>query len=243
MTGTAAQSRTERHHDDPPCHPVARAPQPWPRARDDPRGVRLRGGAGCRRDRSRRVNAGRRGRSRRVPADISEIGTLRVGTDASYAPNEFFDVDGETIIGMDIDLFDAVASELGLHAENHSAEFASIILNVYSDKYNVGVSSFTVSEERMLEVNMVTYFNAGTQWAVAEGNPLTCSSTKAGIRPPAPWCPVRLTPCWLTSPWPPTPFSRSAGTSRPQASCTTPRHTASDRDGSTPSGFGILGGG
>lgn len=106
-----------------------------------------------------------------VPDDIAETGTLRVGTDASYAPNEFFDTDGETIIGMDIDLFDAVAAELGLDTEYQSADFASIIPGVNSDKYDVGVSSFTVNEERMTEVTMVSYFSAGTQWAVASGNP------------------------------------------------------------------------
>ncbi|MGB5952805.1 MAG: ABC transporter substrate-binding protein [Ornithinimicrobium sp.] len=106
-----------------------------------------------------------------VPADIADSGTLRVGTDASYAPNEFFDADGETIIGMDIDLFDAVAAELGLETEYQSADFASIIPGVASDKFDVGVSSFTVNEERMTEVNMVSYFSAGTQWAVASGNP------------------------------------------------------------------------
>ncbi|CAN5480952.1 ABC transporter substrate-binding protein [soil metagenome] len=106
-----------------------------------------------------------------VPADIADSGTLRVGTDASYAPNEFFDADGETIIGMDVDLFDAVAAELGLETEYQSADFASIIPGTNSDKYDVGVSSFTINEERMLEVNMVSYFSAGTQWAVASGNP------------------------------------------------------------------------
>ncbi len=106
-----------------------------------------------------------------VPQDIKDAGVLRVGTDATYAPNEFFDEDGETIIGLDIDLFDAVAEELGLTAEYQSADFGSIIAGVNSDQYDVGVSSFTINEERKLEVNMVSYFSAGTQWAVASGNP------------------------------------------------------------------------
>ena len=33
------------------------------------------------------------------------------------------------------------------------------------------MSSFTINEDRKLEVNMVSYFSAGTQWAVASGNP------------------------------------------------------------------------
>lgn len=106
-----------------------------------------------------------------VPADVMEAGVLRVGTDATYAPNEFFDEDGETIIGLDIDLFSAVAQELGLTAEYQSADFGSIIAGVNSDQYDVGVSSFTINDERKLEVNMVSYFSAGTQWAVASGNP------------------------------------------------------------------------
>ncbi|MGB3593091.1 MAG: ABC transporter substrate-binding protein [Ornithinimicrobium sp.] len=106
-----------------------------------------------------------------VPQDLRDSGTIRIGTDATYAPNEFFDEDGTTIIGMDIDLFDAVADELGLETEYQSADFGSIIAGVNSDKYDIGVSSFTINEERKLEVNMVSYFNAGTQWAVAAGNP------------------------------------------------------------------------
>ena len=38
-------------------------------------------------------------------------------------------------------------------------------------KYDMGVSSFTVNADRMKQVNMVSYFNAGTQWAAAPGNP------------------------------------------------------------------------
>ncbi len=106
-----------------------------------------------------------------VPDDIREAGKLVIGTDASYAPSEFFDEDGETIVGMDIDLFDAVAAEMGLETEYQNADFGTIIGGVDGGKYDMGVSSFTVNDERKQEVNMVSYFNAGTQWAVASGNP------------------------------------------------------------------------
>ena len=35
----------------------------------------------------------------------------------------------------------------------------------------MGVSSFTVNTDREKQVDMVSYFNAGTQWAAAPGNP------------------------------------------------------------------------
>lgn len=114
-----------------------------------------------------------------VPDDIREAGKLVIGTDASYAPSEFFDEDGSTIIGMDIDLFDAVAAEMGLETEYQNADFGTIIGGVDGGKYDMGVSSFTVNDERKQQVNMVSYFSAGTQWAVASGNP-------EGVDPDAP---------------------------------------------------------
>nr|WP_231747642.1 ABC transporter substrate-binding protein [Auraticoccus cholistanensis] len=106
-----------------------------------------------------------------LPQEIQDSGVIQVGTDASYAPNEFLDADGETVIGMDIDLFDAVAAKLGVTAEYQPATFDTIITGVQSGRYDVGVSSFTINEERTKQVNMVSYFSAGTQWAAAAGNP------------------------------------------------------------------------
>jgi polar amino acid transport system substrate-binding protein len=106
-----------------------------------------------------------------VPSAISSDGTITVGTDATYAPNEFLDTDGETVIGFDIDLFRAVATKLGLDVTFTPAPFSAIIPGVSSGKYEIGVSSFTISADRVKQTNMVSYFNAGTQWATAEGNP------------------------------------------------------------------------
>ena len=107
----------------------------------------------------------------KVPQKIKDAGKIVVGSDASYAPNEFLADDGKTVQGMDVDLFTAVAAKLGLKAEFQNAGFDTIILGVTSGKYDVGVSSFTINDERKKSVNMVSYFNAGTQWVVKSGNP------------------------------------------------------------------------
>jgi polar amino acid transport system substrate-binding protein len=106
-----------------------------------------------------------------VPAEVASDGTLLVGTDASYAPSEFLDVDGTTIIGFDVDLVKAVGQVLGLEAEVQNAPFDSLVSGVKSGKYELGVSSFTINPERVQQVDMVSYFNAGTSWAVPKGNP------------------------------------------------------------------------
>ncbi|GAA2668149.1 ABC transporter substrate-binding protein [Actinoplanes palleronii] len=105
----------------------------------------------------------------KVPADIKAGGKLVIGVDSTYAPNEFIDTDGKTVVGFDVDLFDAVGQKLGLTTEWQSATFDSIIPGVSTGKYNVGVSSFTINADRMKEVNMVSYFSAGTQWAAKTG--------------------------------------------------------------------------
>jgi polar amino acid transport system substrate-binding protein len=113
-----------------------------------------------------------------VPQAIQDKGMLTVGTDASYAPSEFLAGDGRTIQGFDVDLFTAVAAKLGLKVEFVPAKFDSIITGVQGAKYDLGVSSFTVNADRMKQATMVSYFNAGTQWATAPGNPKKVDPTK-----------------------------------------------------------------
>lgn len=107
----------------------------------------------------------------KVPAGIKADGAIRVGTDSTYAPSEFLDTDGKTIVGFDVDLFTAVAEKLGLKATFETAPFSSIIPGVGSGKYEIGVSSFTINDERKQQATMVSYFSAGTQWAAKKGNP------------------------------------------------------------------------
>ncbi|MEV0272891.1 ABC transporter substrate-binding protein [Hamadaea sp. NPDC050747] len=107
----------------------------------------------------------------KVPAAIKSDGKIIVGTEATYAPAEFLDADGKTVIGFDIDLFKAVAARLGLTAEFQQSTFGAIIPGVGTGKYEAGVSAFTINKERLQQANMTSYFSAGTQWAVKKGNP------------------------------------------------------------------------
>src|SRR5450759_87421 len=107
----------------------------------------------------------------KLPAKIKSAGQIVVGTDATYAPNEFLNADGKTVQGMDVDLFNAVMQKFGVKVVWQPAGFDTIIAGVDSGKYDIGVSSFTINADRMKQANMVSYFNAGTQWATPPGNP------------------------------------------------------------------------
>jgi polar amino acid transport system substrate-binding protein len=107
----------------------------------------------------------------KLPAKIKTAGKVIVGVDASYAPNEYLDADGKTVVGWDVDLFNAVMQKFGVTVEWKPAIFDSIITGIQGGKYDVGVSSFTINDARKKQVNMVSYYSAGTQWAAAAGNP------------------------------------------------------------------------
>ena len=101
-----------------------------------------------------------------VPKSIASKGTLTVAADATYAPNEFIASDGKTVIGMDADLAKSLAEVMGLKASVQNVTFDSIIPGLAANKYDLGMSSFTVTKEREKTVDFVTYAIAGTSFFV-----------------------------------------------------------------------------
>ncbi|ALE93106.1 ABC transporter substrate-binding protein [Arthrobacter alpinus] len=105
-----------------------------------------------------------------LPAALKDKATLEIGSDTSYEPAEFLDKDGQTPVGYDIDMAKAIAATLGKKAVAHTADFPTILPKL-GTVYDLGMSSFTITQERSKAVNFVSYFNAGTLWAVQKGNP------------------------------------------------------------------------
>lgn len=103
-----------------------------------------------------------------VPAEVADRGSLIIGTEPTYAPNEFKNEAGDPI-GWDIELAGGVAAKLGLTPEFQVAKFDNIIPSVAGGKADIGASSFTDTVEREKQVDFVNYYNAGIQWASAEG--------------------------------------------------------------------------
>ena len=54
-----------------------------------------------------------------------------------------------TIIGMDVDLGNAIAQKLGLKAEFQNSAFSGIIPGIDGAKYELGMSSFSINAERV----------------------------------------------------------------------------------------------
>ena len=105
-----------------------------------------------------------------LPESVTKDGKLTVGMDTSYAPAEFLAEDGKTPVGFDVDIAKALANMFGLEVVPQTSNFDSIIPSI-GTKYDIGISSFTITPERMEAVDFVSMFKAGSTWVVKKGNP------------------------------------------------------------------------
>jgi polar amino acid transport system substrate-binding protein len=99
-------------------------------------------------------------------SDAKPQQTLTVAADATYAPNEFLDKDGKTIIGMSADLATALGKAMNARVRLVNAPFDGILPGLAAGKYDLGISSFTDTKEREKSVDFVTYYSAGTSFFV-----------------------------------------------------------------------------
>jgi len=107
-----------------------------------------------------------------LPAKYKQQGHLTIAADATYAPMEFIAKDGKTVIGADVDLGEAIAKKLGVTAQFVNAGFDTIIPALQSGKYDMSMSSFTITKKREEVVDFVSYLTAGTSFYVkAQGGP------------------------------------------------------------------------
>lgn len=88
-------------------------------------------------------------------------GTLKVATNATFAPYEY--MEGGEIIGIDIDLAKAICDILGMSLKIEDIEFDSIISAVQSGKSDIGLSGMTVTEDRLKSIDFTDSYTTATQ--------------------------------------------------------------------------------
>jgi len=106
-----------------------------------------------------------------VPDNIKSNGKVVVATDPTYAPMELVASDGSTIEGVDPEIGKALGDVLGVKFTFVKSTFDAIIPGLSAGKYDLGMSSFTDTKEREKVLDFVTYFKAGTDLMVPQGNP------------------------------------------------------------------------
>lgn len=102
-----------------------------------------------------------------------EDGMLTVGSDIAYPPIEYYEEGTQNAVGLDVDLMAALAEAMGVDFEfEQVADFAGIVGDLKSSRYDVVMSAISITEERSAEIDFVPYFGpAGTGVLVPAGNP------------------------------------------------------------------------
>ena len=100
--------------------------------------------------------------------ELYTAGTLTIGSDVSYPPQEYFPEGSQTATGFDVDLGKALADKMGLKFAVVNQVFAGIIPGLSGKKFDVIISAMTINADRQKVVDFIPYFNAGESFVVAQ---------------------------------------------------------------------------
>lgn len=100
--------------------------------------------------------------------------TLAIGTSGTYAPFSFFDADGVTLTGYDVDMLKELQAILGFEVEGGSyqdMDYQPLGTALGQGQLDVGAAALCATDERKKSMNFSkTYYDAGLKVIVAEDN-------------------------------------------------------------------------
>ena len=106
-----------------------------------------------------------------------EKGKLKVGTDLTYPPYNYFD-DGNTPAGFDVELMRLIADKAGLDVVFLDTRFENLILGVNSGQFDVIASTLYVKPERARKIDYIPYMKTGVSIAVAANGGLAFAAPR-----------------------------------------------------------------
>ena len=112
-------------------------------------------------------------------AEVKEAGKLTVATSPDFPP--FESLEGDKVVGIEVDILNLIAKELGVELEIIQMDFDSVLLGVQSAKYDCGMSGITANEDRKQNMLFTTpYYNAAQVIVVKEGSAITGKADLTG---------------------------------------------------------------
>ena len=112
-------------------------------------------------------------------AQVKEAGKLVIATSPDFEPFEY--LDGDKVVGIEIEILELVCKELGVELEIEQIAFESVLNGIQAAKYDVAVSGITVTDAR--KKNMLftdAYYEAAQAIVVKEGSAIASKADLAG---------------------------------------------------------------
>lgn len=114
-----------------------------------------------------------------------EKGVFKVGMEIGYPPMEYYDTDGKTPIGFDVEMSALLAEKLGLQLECIDTAWDGIFAGLETDKYDAVISAVTVTEERKGSMEFSTPYIGNGQAIILKKDsslPITKPEDLAGLK-------------------------------------------------------------
>lgn len=104
---------------------------------------------------------------------------LVVATDTAFVPFEF--KQGDTYVGFDVDMWDAIAKEIGVTYELRPMDFAGIIPALQTGQVDVALAGITIKPERQKVIDFSDgYYDSGLMLMVPTDSTIQTSADLAG---------------------------------------------------------------
>lgn len=100
-------------------------------------------------------------------------GTLRVGMEIGYPPLEYYDDDGVTPTGIDVELANALSKEMGMEVELIDTAWAGIFAGLDKGDYDCIISAVSITSDRLLEFDFSNPYIKNYQCIVTKADAST----------------------------------------------------------------------
>jgi ABC-type amino acid transport substrate-binding protein len=110
---------------------------------------------------------------------VQKEGVITVATSPDFPP--FESLDGDQIVGIEVDIMQLIAEELGVEVQFEQMDFDSVLPGVQAGKFDVGMSGITITEEREKNADFtMPYFMASQAIVVMADSDITCKADLEG---------------------------------------------------------------
>lgn len=98
-----------------------------------------------------------------LPDSIKSSGKIVIGINGIFAPMEFQDPATNKLVGIDVEIADAIAKELGIDVQYDDQQFDQLINSINTKRVDMVISGMSDSAVRRKTLDFIDYFNSGTQ--------------------------------------------------------------------------------
>lgn len=105
-----------------------------------------------------------------LPAAVAQSGTLRVGMSPDFPPMEYRDEKAKKLTGVDVELANALAKQLGVKAEFVEQSFDQLLNSVQTGRVDIVMSGLSDTVERQKTVDFIDYFGSEGRFYSLQGD-------------------------------------------------------------------------